>query len=87
MSEPFSYHQAPLGDHLTLTTDRGERSFPIAGIFYDYTSQQGLVLMSRTVYERYWDDRGVDTLAVYVEDGFGSRNGVLVVEGTDDPRR
>ncbi len=36
---------------LRLRTDRGERAFPVAGVFADYGSDQGVVMVSRRTYE------------------------------------
>jgi putative ABC transport system permease protein len=71
VSEPFAFrHDLPQrGGTVELLTDRGPRSFPVAGIFYDYATEQGLVLLSRNVYERYWADRGISSLGVYVTPG------------------
>jgi putative ABC transport system permease protein len=71
VSEPFAFrHDLPTrGASVELLTDRGPRSFPVAGVFYDYSTEQGLVLLSRNVYERYWDDRGISSLGVYVAPG------------------
>jgi len=71
VSEPFAHHRGlpPHGGKVELATDRGLASFPVAGIFYDYATDQGLVLMSRNVYERYFDDRGISSLGVYVAEG------------------
>jgi putative ABC transport system permease protein len=71
VSEPFAYrHQIPPhGGILVLDTDRGEHTFPVAGIYYDYATERGTVLMSRVVYERFWDDRSLSSLAVYVGEG------------------
>jgi putative ABC transport system permease protein len=71
VSEPFAHHYRvpPQGGRVVLKTDRGEKSFPVAGVFYDYATEEGTVLMSRGVYERYWDDRGVSSIAAYVQDG------------------
>jgi putative ABC transport system permease protein len=57
VSEPFAFrHRLPAqGGTVELQTDRGPRSFPVAGVFYDYATESGLVLLSRNVYERYWD--------------------------------
>jgi putative ABC transport system permease protein len=70
-SEPFAFrHGLPAhGGSLVLQTDRGPRSFDVAGIYYDYTTEQGVVLMAREVFERYWDDRGRTSVAAYVEPG------------------
>ncbi len=71
VSEPFAYRRGlpARGGGVTLQTDRGAFTFPVAGVFYDYATEQGLVLMSRNVYERYFDDRGISSLGVYVAEG------------------
>jgi putative ABC transport system permease protein len=71
VSEPFAYRHSlpPRGGTVTLYTDRGPRTFPVAAIYYDYSSDQGNVLMAREVYYQYWDDRGVSALAVYTTPG------------------
>jgi putative ABC transport system permease protein len=71
VSEPFAFrHRLPArGGTVELQTDRGLRSFPVAGVFYDYATESGLVLLSRDVYERFWDDRAVSSLGVYVAPG------------------
>ena len=71
VSEPFAFrHRIPAhGAAVTLQTDRGLQRFPVAGIYYDYASEQGTVLMVRGVYERYWDDRARSSVAAYVAPG------------------
>jgi putative ABC transport system permease protein len=71
VSEPFAFrhHVPPRGGAVELLTDRGPRSFPVAGVFYDYATERGLVLISRDVYERYWDDRAVSSLGIQVAAG------------------
>lgn len=72
VSEPFAFRRRlpRRGGSVTLRTDHGLVSFPVAGIFYDYASEQGLVLMSRNVYERHFEDRGVTSMGVYVAEGW-----------------
>ena len=69
--DPFAFrHRLPSrGARVELLTDRGLRSFPVAGVFYDYTTEQGVVLLSRNVYEEHWDDRAISSLGVYVAPG------------------
>jgi putative ABC transport system permease protein len=71
VSEPFAYRRGlpAHGGAVTLPTDRGSATFPVAGIFYDYATEQGLVLMSRNVYERWFDDRAISSLGVFVAEG------------------
>ena len=53
---------------MRLRTDGGEHEFPIGGIVYDYGSSEGVVMMGRAAYERFWSDRGVSALGLYAGD-------------------
>jgi putative ABC transport system permease protein len=54
------------GSLLTLTTPSGERSFPVIGVFYDYSTDSGKLVMDRALYRTLWDDDTTTVLAVYV---------------------
>ena len=70
VSEPFAYRrELTAGRRVRLSTDRGPHAFPIAGVFYDYGSSVGVVVMSRATYERFWDDRAVSAIALYTAPG------------------
>lgn len=70
VSEPYAYHHdLEVGSGLKLYTDRGPRSFRVAGIFYDYGSSLGVAMMSRANYTRYWDDTGITSAGVYLARG------------------
>jgi len=71
VTEPFAFrHRLPAhGATLVLDTDRGRRRFPVAGVFYDYATEQGTVFITRDVYERYWDDRALSSLGVHLAPG------------------
>jgi putative ABC transport system permease protein len=71
VTEPFAFrHRLPAhGATVTLVTDRGPRTFPVAGVFYDYATEQGTVFLTRNVYERYWDDRGVTSVGAHLAPG------------------
>ena len=56
------------GDLLLLPTGRGERAFPVAATYRSYDSNAGAVLMSRRIYDTFWDDRAVDSLGLYLGD-------------------
>jgi putative ABC transport system permease protein len=67
ISEPFANrHHLQAGDTITLTTDRGAEKFQIVGIYFDYSSDQGVVLISLDTYRRYWNDPGISAIGVYV---------------------
>lgn len=66
ISEPYANRvgiQKP-GGELSLTTDLGLRKFPIVGIYYDYSSTQGTVLMLLDVYRQYWQDPEITAIAL-----------------------
>lgn len=70
VSEALAFRrQLGPGDHVELRTDRGRRRFPIIGVYYDYGSGPGTVLMARRLYQRYWQDRGIDSLGVQLAQG------------------
>jgi putative ABC transport system permease protein len=59
----------PIGPNqsLTLITDRGEQTFPIAAVSYDYTSDQGIVMIRRLVYDKFYDDRAISSVAAFID--------------------
>lgn len=70
VSESFSRrHGVREGQNLNLTTPQGSRSFPIAGVFYDYTRDQGVVFMSEKTFQPFWNDERVNSVAVYLKPG------------------
>jgi putative ABC transport system permease protein len=81
VSEPFANrHGLPAREaQVTLTTDRGPHTFPVAAVFYDYASDRGTILMAREVYTRYWDDRAISSLGVFVRAGSASGEVVTAI--------
>lgn len=70
VSEPFSRrYGVEAGADLRLRTDRGERTFRIVGVYSDYASDQGLVMMSRETYQRFWNDRMLSGFSVDLAPG------------------
>lgn len=70
ISEPLAFRTGlGVGDTLTLRTDRGPRDFPVAGVYYDYTSDRGVIRMPYTTYRANWDDAAISSLALYAAPG------------------
>lgn len=70
ISEPLAYRlQLEAGDTLELRTDRGQHSFPIAGIYYDYASDRGVIRMDAATYRAWFDDPQVSSMAIYAAPG------------------
>jgi putative ABC transport system permease protein len=71
VSEPFANRfRLPMrGGQVSLYTDRGLQTFPVAGVFYDYAATQGTLRMELETYRRYWDDPEITALAVFLQPG------------------
>jgi len=70
ISEPYaSRHRLQVGDLLTLHTEQGAQSLPVFGIFFDYRSDQGIIVMHRRLYDRLWHDPGISSLGLYLAPG------------------
>lgn len=62
-------HGAKEGGKLWLSTPKGPAEFRIAGIYSDYSSDQGIILISRPSYDRFWRPAGSHSLAVFLKPG------------------
>jgi len=71
VSEPLANRLGlPLrGGELSLYTNAGLKTFPIAGIYYDYSSSQGNVIFSLDNYRFLWEDEQVNAAALILEPG------------------
>ena len=79
ISEPLA-NRMNLQSHstsLSLNTDLGLREFPIAGIYYDYSSTQGTVLMSLDIYRQHWEDQAFNAIAINLEPNVDSDQVVI----------
>jgi putative ABC transport system permease protein len=73
ISEPFSFRRGiGVGDRVDVPTPSGRQPLVVLGVFYDYGSDQGAVIVNRTVYDRYFDDSGVTSLALFLRPGADS---------------
>jgi putative ABC transport system permease protein len=67
VTESFAHrHGTSPGDLLRIRTPSGIAPFRVAGVYYDYTSDRGLIMIDRSVFDRWWHDPGVNSVAVYM---------------------
>ena len=67
VSEPYAWRERLHGgDEIALGTPEGMRPFEVAGVYRDYETSEGTLLMSRATFLRHWADRGVSGIGVYV---------------------
>jgi putative ABC transport system permease protein len=70
VSEPFAYRTGMgVNDTLRFPTGRGSIGFSIAGVFYDYGSDQGVVMMRKDHFQSYFDTEGLSGISLYLEPG------------------
>jgi putative ABC transport system permease protein len=75
ITEPFARKfKVRDGDRMTLGTPRGLAEFEIAGVYTDYTRDQGLVLIARSNFSQWWSDLKVQSLAIYLRPGQSSES-------------
>jgi putative ABC transport system permease protein len=69
VSEPFTYkNHLGLNDSLEIKTKQGLESFTIAGIFEDFGSEHGIVMMSKKTFQYYFKTKDVNSLGVILRD-------------------
>ena len=70
VAEPLAWRlQLHPGDRLRLMTAHGPRSFAIGGIYREFGSDRGGVLMDRAIYRAAWDDDALTALGLYLAPG------------------
>jgi putative ABC transport system permease protein len=71
LSEPFAYkYDLNVGSVLSLKTDSGMKDFKVAGIYYDYASDQGLITIHYNQFKKYWKTKGVSGISIFVDDRY-----------------
>ncbi len=81
ISEPLAWHQglAP-GAVVTLPTPDGARAFPVLGVFADYSSSRGVLMMALEPYASIWRDAAVSGLVLSARAGGGAKALLTAVE-------
>jgi putative ABC transport system permease protein len=71
ISEPLANRMGGVvpGEDLRLYTASGWQSFSIVGVFYDYASSEGTVLMALSTYRQHWQDQDLTALALRLASG------------------
>ena len=73
ISEPLAFQKnIQINDTFDILTDTGLKSFTVRGIYYDYSSTSGIAMVSKQVYDNYWNNSKVTSLALYLNDSQNS---------------
>jgi putative ABC transport system permease protein len=71
VSEPYIIREnLPLPPPpITLMTESGPRAFPVLAVFYDYSSDQGSIMISQNLYRQWWSPQPPASAGLFVEAG------------------
>lgn len=70
VTEPYAYrHGVRPGHGVELRTNRGAHAFAVAGVVRDYGTEQGEIVMIRSLYDAYFADPYVSSLGIGLAPG------------------
>lgn len=70
VTESFAHrHRVKPGDQIELPAAIGPTKVRVEGVFYDYSTDAGAVLMDARTFARLWKDDRVESLALYLRPG------------------
>lgn len=73
VSEPFANkHNVHPGSMLHIPLAGGVRNFQVLGIYYDYSTERGIIVVDRRTLLKYLPDSRLSTLSVYKKPGADS---------------
>ncbi len=88
LSESFAFrHRLAVGEALELVSTSGPRRFRIAGVYRDYSSDRGAVLIHRAVYRDAWADDGITSLGLYLVPGARADHVIEMLRGATSQRQ
>lgn len=69
VSEAFSLKSGVReGQDLLLQTPQGPKEFRVAGIFYDYTTENGMIIIDLDRYRKIWNDFRINRATLFLRD-------------------
>jgi len=88
VSEPFANkHNVHQGDTIALSLAGRAARFVVLGVYYDYSSERGFVIVDRKTLLRYLPDPAPSNVAVFLKPGVSLENGRAAVERACAGRR
>lgn len=82
ISESFSRRfGVKAGDVLTLDAVHGPSKLAVAAVFYDYTSERGIIMMDRATYLRLFEDPTLTSVGIFVDPRHPRRQQILAEVG------
>ena len=81
VSEAFAFKRAITAERnrISLLTKWGEETFTVVGAYYDYTTDQGTLMLHQDVYRAFFDDPYLSAVALELEPGVSDEEFVDVL--------
>lgn len=77
VTEPFAFkNNIEVGSEISLNTDSGIKKFEVAGIYYDYASDIGFIMMYYDRFRENWNSSGITGISIYLNDN-ANRDSVI----------
>jgi putative ABC transport system permease protein len=87
ISETFSVRFGKgIGDTVVLPVPGGRRTFPITGVYRDYSNDRGVVVMDRSLFVEIFRDSAVNTVVVFLKPGVDREAARLQLEKMFGPK-
>ena len=78
VSESFSRRfDLKKGDRFTIESVDGPQDLAVTGVFYDYTTEHGVIMMDRSTYLRLFRDRTINSLGIFMDEGNPDRDRII----------
>jgi len=74
-----------VGEFLPIETPQGLKEFEILGIFTDYTTSQGYLMMARSVFEKYWDNEAITAISINTIDSITVEEAITKLKAVTSP--
>ncbi|HOJ71230.1 MAG TPA: FtsX-like permease family protein [Syntrophorhabdaceae bacterium] len=65
------------GDTVSIESARGMVSLPVTGIFHDYSTEHGVIMMDRSTYINLFNDRTINSLGIFIDVKGEKRQGII----------
>ena len=81
VSEPFANkHDVQVGTDIQLSLGSGKQTFQVLGIYYDYSTERGFVVLDRHTLLKYLPDPAVSNIAVFLRPGADKPCGIALMK-------
>lgn len=57
------------GETIEIPSPRGPVAFEVGGIFYEYSTDGGKLVIDRSIYSEQWQDPRINVVAIYLKEG------------------